>query len=77
MDDDRAPASLNARSMIGIGSYLVGCLVVGMVLGLFVDDRVHTTPLFTLIGLACGIGVGIVGTWIRIRPLLRDGGSAR
>lgn len=27
----------------------------GLLLGLFVDSRVHTTPAFTLVGLAVGI----------------------
>lgn len=77
MDDDRARSGLNAWSLVGIGSFLTGCLLAGMALGWFVDDRVHTTPLFILVGLVCGTGAGVAGAWIRIRPFLRDDGPAR
>jgi F0F1-type ATP synthase assembly protein I len=72
MNDDRAKPTLNVWALVGIGSYTVGCLVAGLGLGWFVDSRVHTYPAFTLVGIGCGIAAGVVGTWVRIRPFLRD-----
>jgi putative F0F1-ATPase subunit (Ca2+/Mg2+ transporter) len=58
--------------LVGLGAFNVGCLVGGLALGWFVDDRVDTTPVFTLAGLAFGIAVGIWGSWLRIRQFLRS-----
>jgi F0F1-type ATP synthase assembly protein I len=72
MNDDRARSTVSLWTLVGIGTYTVVCLLAGMGLGWFVDARVHTFPAFTLAGLGCGIAAGVVGTWVRIRPFLRD-----
>ena len=64
--------SLNVWTLVGIGSYNVGCLLAGFGLGWFCDDRLGTTPVLTLVGLACGIAIGVVGTWLRVRGFLRE-----
>jgi hypothetical protein len=69
-DDDTG--TLRVRDLVGLGAYNVGCLVGGLALGWFVDDRVDSTPVFTLVGLALGIAVGIWGSWLRIRMFLRS-----
>lgn len=71
MSDDDDTSSLRARDLAGIGALNVGCLVAGLALGWFVDDRLGTAPVFTLIGLACGIAAGVWGSWLRIRLFLR------
>lgn len=72
MNDDRAPQNLDAWTLIGLGAYNVACLLGGMGVGWLVDGWLDTMPVFTLVGLALGIGGGVVGTWFRIRPFLRD-----
>jgi hypothetical protein len=72
MDDDRPGSPLSLWGLVGIGAYNGVCLVAGFGLGWFIDGRVHTTPAFTLAGIGCGIVAGGVGTWLRIRPFLRD-----
>ncbi len=39
-----------------VGSTIVGSIVVGLLLGLWLDGVVGTSPLFLLLGLALGIG---------------------
>lgn len=72
MNDDGAKPTLDPWALLGIGALNVGCLLAGMGLGWFVDSRLHTMPVFTLVGLVCGIAAGVAGSWVRIRPFLRD-----
>ncbi len=69
---DLGTDGLRIRDLVGLGAFNVGCLVGGLALGWFVDDRVDSTPVFTLVGLAFGIAVGIWGSWLRIRMFLRS-----
>lgn len=45
----------NVRDLVGIGSAIAGQVAGGLVLGWFVDTRLHTVPVLTLIGVAVGI----------------------
>ncbi len=63
---------LRIRDLVGLGAFNVGCVVGGLALGWFVDDRVDSTPVFTLVGLAFGIALGVWGSWLRIRMFLRS-----
>lgn len=72
MNDDRAKPTLDVWTLLGIGGYNVACLLVGMGVGWLIDSQMDTTPAFMMVGLAGGIGLGVAGTWLRIRPFLRD-----
>jgi len=63
---------LRVRDLAGLGALNLACLVAGLALGWFVDDRLSATPVFTLAGLACGIAAGIWGSWLLVRPFLRS-----
>lgn len=56
---------------MGLGGLLAGAVVVGLVLGLVVDDQAGTSPVFTLLGIGLGIVAGGVGFWARVRAALR------
>ena len=49
---------------------LVGCIVVGVAIGLFADARLGSTPTGVLVGTALGIVAAGVGFWLRIRAYL-------
>ncbi|HYJ66539.1 MAG TPA: AtpZ/AtpI family protein [Nocardioidaceae bacterium] len=72
MNDDRAKPTLDVWTLIGIGGYNVACLLAGMGMGWFIDSQMDTSPALLLVGLACGIGLGIVGSWMRMKPFLND-----
>ena len=64
-------ATFGGRDLIGLGAFLVGAVVGGMVLGLVIDNQAGTSPTFTLIGIAVGIVLGAFGFWARVRAALR------
>jgi Putative F0F1-ATPase subunit Ca2+/Mg2+ transporter len=72
MNDDRAKPTLDVWTLIGIGAYNVACLLAGMGVGWFIDSQLDTSPALLLVGLAGGIGVGVMGTWFRMKPFLDE-----
>jgi len=58
------------RDLLSLGGMLAGCIVVGVVLGLFVDARLGSSPSGVLIGTGLGIAAAGVGFWLRIRTYL-------
>ena len=71
MADDHDDRSLRGRDLAGLGGMLAGAVVVGMVLGLLLDDHLDSSPTWTLVGLGLGVLVGIVAFWVRVRSALR------
>lgn len=70
-DDDRTEApTFGGRDLIGLGGFLAGAVIGGMVLGLFLDRQFDTSPAFALVGLALGIVLGAFGFWARVRRSL-------
>jgi F0F1-type ATP synthase assembly protein I len=49
---------------------LVGCIVVGVAIGLFVDARLGSSPAGVLVGTALGIVAAGIGFWLRVRVYL-------
>ena len=71
MADDHDDRSLRGRDLAGIGGMLAGAVVVGLVVGLLLDDHFRTSPTWTLVGLGLGVLAGIVAFWVRVRSALR------
>lgn len=72
MVDDATPSGLRGRDLIGLGGVLAGAVIAGLVLGLLVDDRAGTSPVFTLVGVFAGILAGAAGFVVRVRSALRE-----
>ena len=75
MSHDESMSGLDFRDFLTIGSFVVTCMLLGLGAGWWVDARLGTTPVLTLVGLTVGVAAGVTGTWFRIRPLLTDGGA--
>jgi F0F1-type ATP synthase assembly protein I len=71
-DSGRPSAGLRGRDLLGLGGLLVGAVVGGLVVGLFVDQAAGTSPLFVLVGIALGIVAGGLGFAAKVRTALRD-----
>lgn len=62
-----------ALRLAGIGFYIAGCIILGVVLGVWLDRKVDIRPLFTLLGLGLGLFVAFYGTYRMLLPALRRG----
>jgi F0F1-type ATP synthase assembly protein I len=65
-------SGLRGRDLIGLGAFLVGAVVGGMVIGLLIDLAAGTEPLFAVIGIFVGIVAAVAGFWRRVKDALRD-----
>lgn len=69
--DDGDPPGPRLRELVGVGGTAVGSIVLGTLVGLWLDNELGTMPILTLCGLALGIlGAGYL-SWRRIRAFLR------
>jgi F0F1-type ATP synthase assembly protein I len=71
MVDERSDAGLRGRDLVGLGGLLAGCVVVGMVLGLVVDNAAGSGPVGVLVGIGLGVLAGSVAFVVRVRAALR------
>jgi F0F1-type ATP synthase assembly protein I len=51
--------------LAGIGMALAAAVVVPIVLGLALDDALHTSPIFVFVGLAVGIVAAVALVYVR------------
>ena len=58
------------RDLLSLGGMLVGCIVVGVAIGLFADARLGSSPSGVLIGTGLGIVAASVGFVLRVRGYL-------
>lgn len=54
------------------GLVLLVTTLVGVGLGYWVDTRLGTIPIFVLVGLFAGMGIGARAVWLLIRRFLAD-----
>ena len=58
MTADRGRPELNLYALVGIGTLNLGTLVLGLGIGWFIDGRIGTFPVVTLVVLMVGIAAG-------------------
>ncbi len=61
-----------AGRFIGIGWYIGLCIFGGVWGGIWLDRKMETSLIFTLVGLFLGLAVAFVGTYRMILPLLKE-----
>ena len=54
---------VGALRLTGVGFYIAGCIISGVVLGVWLDSKVDTSPLFLLLGLGFGLFAAFYGTY--------------
>lgn len=73
--DDRPGSgrpSLSLSTLAGLGLANAFSLVIGLVVGHYLDGRFGTAPVFVLVGLVLGLTLGAVGSFLEIRRYLQD-----
>jgi len=69
-----------ALRLLGMGWYVGFCIVAGVVGGLWLDKKLHTTPLMVMVGLLLGLIVAFYGVYKMILPNIinqkRNGGKS-
>lgn len=64
-----------AASLAGIGWYFATCIILGIVVGQWVDSKTGLEPLFTLIGSFIGLAAALVGGIRMLMPVLNRFGN--
>ena len=59
-----------ALRLTGVGFYIAACILIGTLVGLWVDGKLNTEPLFMIGGLLFGLVVAIYGVYRMIQPLM-------
>lgn len=55
-----------------MGWYIGSCIVLGVVGGLWLDNRFDTKPILAIVGLVLGIIVAFYGVYRMLLPLIRN-----
>ena len=58
--------------LVGVGWYLASCVIICLVGGLWLDGRLGTLPIFTLVGVVLGLVVAFYGAYRMVLPLLNQ-----
>jgi hypothetical protein len=61
-----------AARLMGIGWYIGLCVAGGILGGIWVDNELGTSILFTLLGIVLGTAMALYGTYRMISPLIRE-----
>ncbi len=57
-----------AFQLIGVGWYVGICIVLGVVGGLWLDNKLNTKPIFVIVGLILGVITAFYGVYRMILP---------
>ena len=61
-----------ALRLVGVGFFIGGSIVLGVVAGLWLDSRLNTSPALAIAGLFLGIVVAFYGVYRMLIPLMRN-----
>jgi len=57
-----------AFKLVGLGWYVGICILLGVLGGLWLDSRLHRSPVFVIVGLLLGIIIAFYGVYRMILP---------
>jgi ATP synthase protein I len=63
---------LAALGLLGVGFFVAGSIILGVVGGRWLDGRLNSEPVFLIVGLLLGIVVAFYGVYTMLRPFIND-----
>jgi ATP synthase protein I len=64
-----------ALRFVGVGFYIGGSIVLGVFVGLWLDDKLGTRPLLSIVGLFLGLIIAGYGVYRMLLPLIKSNDS--
>ena len=61
-----------ALRLVGVGWYIVLCILLGVWGGLWLDNWLNTKPLFVIAGLILGLIIAVYGVYRMLLPAMSD-----
>ena len=61
-----------ALRLVGVGFFIGGSILLGVLGGLWLDSRLNTKPILVIVGLMLGIAVAFYGVYQMLLPLIRS-----
>ena len=61
---------MSALGTTGVGFYVSAAIILGLVGGIWLDKKLDSKPLWTIVGLVLGIVVAFYGVYTMVRPFL-------
>jgi len=61
-----------ALRLVGVGFYIGGSIVVGVISGLWLDAKLNTAPIMVIAGLFIGLVVAFYGVYRMLLPLINN-----
>jgi ATP synthase protein I len=63
---------LPALGLMGIGFYIAGAIILGIVGGHWLDGKFNSEPLWLIIGTILGLAVAVSGVYSMIKPFMEN-----
>ncbi|OAI39696.1 hypothetical protein AYO38_07200 [bacterium SCGC AG-212-C10] len=60
---------------MGIGWYFAFCIILGVLLGRWADSKTDLDPVFTLVGIALGLALALIGGIRMLIPFINRFGN--
>ena len=61
-----------ALRLVGVGFYIAGSILLGVLGGLWLDSRFNTEPVLVIVGLLLGLVVAFWGVYQMLLPFIRN-----
>ena len=61
-----------ALRLVGVGFFISGSILLGVVAGRWLDSKLNTEPLWMIVGLLLGLVIAFYGVYQMLLPLLND-----
>ena len=61
-----------ALRLVGVGFFVGGSILLGVVAGLWLDNKLNSAPIWVIVGLFLGLVIAFYGVYRMLLPLMDD-----